>query len=58
MPSAMGSPEELKEVTALASQLTVSGVFDPAKENRMSDRFHEVRPVKMKKFQENCWAGN
>jgi hypothetical protein len=57
MPSAMGSPEELKEVTALVSRLTVSGVFDMPKEDRMSDRFPEVRPVKIKKFLENCWAG-
>lgn len=57
MPSAMGSPEELREVTALVSRLTVSGVFDLPKESRMSDRFHEVRPVKIKEFLENCWTG-
>lgn len=32
IPTAMGSPEELKEVTALVSRLSVSGVFDMAKE--------------------------
>ncbi|CEJ55394.1 hypothetical protein PMG11_01655 [Penicillium brasilianum] len=56
MPSTMGSPEELKEVTALVSRLTVAGVFDLPKENRMSDRFPEVRPVKFKEFMAKCWV--
>lgn len=56
MPSTMGSPEELKEVTALVSRLTVAGVFDLPKGNRMSDRFPEVRPVKFKEFMAKCWV--
>lgn len=57
MPSTMGSPEELKEITALVSQLTVTGVFDLPKENRMSYRFPEVQPFKLKQFLEKCWVG-
>jgi hypothetical protein len=57
MSSAMGSPEELKEITALVSQLTVTGVFDLPKDSRMSDRFPEVQPVKLKQFLEKCWVG-
>lgn len=56
MSSAMGSPEELKEVTALVSRLTVTGVFDLPKEDRMSDRIPEVQPVKLKEFLEQCWV--
>lgn len=56
MPSTMGSPEELKEVTVLVSRLTVAGVFDLPKDNRMSDRFPEVRPVKFKEFMAKCWV--
>jgi hypothetical protein len=53
----MGSPEELKEITALVSQLTVTGVFDLPKDSRMSDRFPEVQPVKLEQFLEKCWVG-
>jgi hypothetical protein len=56
MPSTMGSPEELKEITALVSRLTVAGVFDLPKENRMNDQFPEVRPVKFKEFMAKCWG--
>ncbi|KAJ5175322.1 uncharacterized protein N7482_001199 [Penicillium canariense] len=58
MPSDMGSPEEMKEITALVSRLVVAGVFDLPKENRLSDRFPEVRPMKMREFLEKCWAEN
>lgn len=57
MSSAMESPEELQEVTALVSRLTVTEVFDLPEENRMSDRFPEIRPVKVKELLEKCWAG-
>ncbi|KAJ5890850.1 uncharacterized protein N7473_007078 [Penicillium subrubescens] len=57
MPSTIGSPEELKAITALVSQLTVTGVFDLPRESRMSDRFPEVQPVKLKQFLEKCWVG-
>lgn len=56
MPSTVGSPEELKEITELVSRLTVAGVFNLPKDNRMSDRFPEVRPVKFKEFMAKCWA--
>lgn len=56
MPSTVGSPEELKEITALVSRLTVTGVFDLPKENRMSDKFPEVKPVKLREFLEKCWG--
>ncbi|KAF3386454.1 hypothetical protein F1880_000160 [Penicillium rolfsii] len=57
MPDTSGSPEELKEITALVSQLTVTGVFDLPKESRMSDRFPEVQPIKLEQFLEKCWEG-
>jgi hypothetical protein len=57
MPSTIGAPEELKAITALVSQLTVTGVFDLPRESRMSDRFPEVQPVKLKQFLEKCWVG-
>jgi hypothetical protein len=57
MSSDMGSLEELKEITALVSRLTVTRVFDLPKESRMSDQFPEVKPVKLKQFLEKCWAG-
>ncbi|EPS30706.1 hypothetical protein PDE_05658 [Penicillium oxalicum 114-2] len=55
MPSSMGSPEELKEVTALVSRLIVNGVFDLPKANRMSDHFSQVQPMKVKEFLNRCW---
>lgn len=47
--------EELKETTALVSRLTVNGVFDLPKENRMNARFPDVRPITMKEFLEKAW---
>lgn len=49
--------EELKETTALVSRLTVYGVFDLPKENRMNARFPDVRPITMKEFLEKAWRG-
>lgn len=49
--------EELKETTALVSRLTVNGVFDLPKENRMNARFPDVRPITMKEFLEKAWRG-
>ncbi|KAF7718070.1 Uncharacterized protein PECH_002406 [Penicillium ucsense] len=50
------SQKELQEMTALVSRLTVNGVFDLPKDNRMSDRFPQVRPMKVKKFLRQCWG--
>lgn len=49
--------EEVKETTALVSRLTVNGVFDLPKENRMNARFPDVRPITMKEFLEKAWRG-
>ncbi|KAJ5090589.1 hypothetical protein N7532_009273 [Penicillium argentinense] len=59
MPSDLGcTEEELTEVTALVSRLTVKGVFDLPKENCLNSRFPEVQPITMKKFLEKAWGGN
>lgn len=53
MPSGVEYPtDEVKEVTALVSRLTVNGVFDLPKENRLNERFPEIKPTKMKEFLE------
>jgi hypothetical protein len=56
MPKGIEYPvDELKETTALVSRLTVNGVFDLPKENRLSDQFPNVRPITMKEFLEKAW---
>lgn len=58
MPSDLGySEEEITEVTALVSRLTVNGVFNLPKENRLNSVFPDVKPIAMKKFLENSWGG-
>lgn len=53
MPKGTDYPEdELKEVTALVSRLTVNGVFDLPKENRLNERFPEIKPTTVKEFLE------
>lgn len=49
------SEEELKETTALVSRLTVNGVFQLPKENRLNDLFPEIRPITMREFLEKYW---
>jgi len=49
--------DELKETTALVSRLTVNGVFDLPRENRLNDRFPDVRPVTIKEFLGKAWGG-
>lgn len=49
------SEEELKEMTALVSRLTVAGVFKLPDENRLNARFPDIQPVKMKQFLQNAW---
>lgn len=51
------SEEELKEMTALVSRLTVAGVFKLPDENRLNARFPDIQPVKMKQFLQNAWKG-
>ncbi|KAJ5128668.1 hypothetical protein N7526_006834 [Penicillium atrosanguineum] len=58
MPDGTEYPEdELKETTALVSRLTVNGVFDLPKENRLNDRFPNVRPITIREFLEKAWRG-
>lgn len=53
MPRGTEYPEdELKEVTALVSRLTVHGVFNLPKENRLNERFPDMKPITMKEFLE------
>ncbi|KAJ5708233.1 hypothetical protein N7488_008034 [Penicillium malachiteum] len=57
-PSGTDYPEdEMKEMTALVSRLTVNGVFQLPKENRLNERFPEVRPITVREFMEKYWAG-
>ncbi|KAJ5778246.1 hypothetical protein N7520_001492 [Penicillium odoratum] len=51
------SIDELKEVTALVSRLTVYGVFQLPKENRLNAQFPDVRPITMRELLEKCWTG-
>ncbi|KAJ6104406.1 hypothetical protein N7523_010726 [Penicillium sp. IBT 18751x] len=58
MPKEIEYPEdELKETTALVSRLTVNGVFDLPKENRLNDRFPDVQPITMRELLEKAWRG-
>ncbi|KAJ5977274.1 hypothetical protein N7501_000616 [Penicillium viridicatum] len=48
------STDELKEVTALVSRLTVNNVFQlPG--DRLNTRFPEVKPITMRQFLHNAW---
>ncbi|KAF4250708.1 hypothetical protein CNMCM8980_010649 [Aspergillus fumigatiaffinis] len=49
------SSEELKEMTALVSRLTIAGVFKLPDEDRLNDRFPDIQPVKMKQFLQDAW---
>ena len=49
------SPEDLQEMTALVSRLTIAGVFKLPAENRLNDKFPDLRPVKMKQFLQEAW---
>ncbi|CAG7925480.1 unnamed protein product [Penicillium olsonii] len=51
------SSDELKEVTALVSRLTVNNVFDLPKD-RLNDRFPEVKPLTVREFLHNAWNQN
>ncbi|CAI7660393.1 unnamed protein product [Penicillium palitans] len=51
------SSDELKEVTALVSRLTVNNVFQlPGA--RLNTRFPEVKPITMRQFLHNAWNRN
>ncbi|CAI7667760.1 uncharacterized protein N7487_006477 [Penicillium crustosum] len=51
------SSDELKEVTALVSRLTVNNVFQlPG--DRLNTRFPEVKPITMRQFLHNAWNKN
>ncbi|OQD64471.1 hypothetical protein PENPOL_c007G08988 [Penicillium polonicum] len=51
------STDELKEVTALVSRLTVNNVFQlPG--DRLNTRFPEVKPITMRQFLHNTWNRN
>lgn len=52
------SAEELKEVTALVSRLTVNRVFDLPKDNRLNERFPDVQPKTMKEFLVEAWSNH
>ncbi|KOC08145.1 nmrA-like family protein [Aspergillus flavus AF70] len=59
MPSDTGySVEELKETTALVSRLTISGVFDLPRENRLNARFPDIETTKLKAFLEKAWGNS
>ncbi|KAF7169732.1 hypothetical protein CNMCM5623_002384 [Aspergillus felis] len=49
------SPEDLQEMTALVSRLTVAGVFKLPDQNRLNDRFPDIQPVKMRQFLQDAW---
>lgn len=51
------SVDEMKEVTELVSQLTVNGVFDLPKENRLNAQFPEIKPITVREFLEQHWSG-
>ncbi|CAG8948001.1 unnamed protein product [Penicillium salamii] len=48
------SSDDLKEITALVSRLTVNNVFDLPKD-RLSDQFSEVKPLTVREFLHNAW---
>lgn len=57
MPSGTEYPQdETKDVTALVSRLTVNGVFQLRKEDRLNTRFLEVRPLTVREFLEKSWG--
>ncbi|KAJ5373859.1 hypothetical protein N7517_005865 [Penicillium concentricum] len=51
------SSDELKEVTALVSRLTVNNVFQ-LPEDRLNTQFPEVKPITMRQFLHNAWNRN
>ncbi|CAI7662563.1 unnamed protein product [Penicillium glandicola] len=51
------SSDELKEVTALVSRLTVSNVFQ-LPDDRLNTRFPEVKPITMRQFLHDAWTRN
>ncbi|KAB8259549.1 hypothetical protein BDV32DRAFT_124350 [Aspergillus pseudonomiae] len=58
MPTDTGySAEELKETTALVSRLTIAGVFDLPRENRLNARFPDIETTKLKDFLSQAWEG-
>ncbi|KAB8222854.1 hypothetical protein BDV33DRAFT_200992 [Aspergillus novoparasiticus] len=57
MPSGTGySVEELKETTTLVSRLTIAGVFDLPRENRLNARFPDIETTKLKALLEKAWG--
>lgn len=51
------SPDELKEVTALVSRLTVNNVFDLPKD-RLNSRFPEVKPLTVRELLRTAWIAS
>jgi hypothetical protein len=49
------SPEDLQEMTALVSRLTIAGVFELPDQNRLNDRFPDLQPVNMRQFLQDAW---
>ena len=49
------SEEEMKEVTVLVSRLTVNGVFQLPRENRLNELFADMKPTTMKELLERSW---
>ncbi|OGM51146.1 nmrA-like family protein [Aspergillus bombycis] len=57
MPADTGySAEELKETTALVSRLTIAGVFDLPRENRLNARFPDIETTKLEYFLSKAWG--
>lgn len=48
------SSDELKEMTALVSRLTVNNVFQ-LPNDRLTARFPEVKPMVMREFLQKAW---
>lgn len=58
MPSDLGySQEEITDATALVSRLTVNGVFELPKEDRLNSLFPDVHALTMSKLLEDSWGG-
>ncbi|KAJ5207027.1 hypothetical protein N7472_003475 [Penicillium cf. griseofulvum] len=51
------SSDEIKEMTALVSSLTVNNVFQ-LPDDRLNTRFPEVKPITMRQFLHNAWNRN
>lgn len=51
------SSDELKELTALVSRLTVNNVFDLPKD-RLNRRFPEVKPLTVRELLRTAWNPN